>query len=189
MEEITVLHGTRNSIVPPTPAIVLRRGAIEKVVEEACKAREAFYLVFIHADMGGRALEADLEARSTRYCKAMCAICNWPPVRCITISPRHETEAWILADPQAVTEALGYLGTPDSIGLPPDANRAEQLNDSKAVLAAAMTKVSGCRRRADVRQLAPAIAQRQAIAKLRRAKSFIAFEANVLAALADLGSI
>ncbi len=189
MEAITLAHGIRNSIVPPTPAIILQRGTVAKVAQEACEARDAFHLVFIHADTGGRALEADLEARSVRYCEAMHAVCNWPPIRCITISPRHETEAWMLADPQAVTEALGYLGSPVSIGLPLDANRAERLGDPKAVLAAAMTSVRGRRRQVNVRQIVPAIAQRQSLAMLRRATSFVAFEASVQAALADLGSI
>lgn len=189
MEDLTLLHGTRNSIVPPAPAITLHRGPVAEVAHEACEAREAFHLVFIHADTGGRALEADLEERSTRYCEAMHAVCNWPLVRCITISPRHETEACMLADPQAVTEALGYLGSPESIGLPPDANRAERLGDPKAVLTAAMANVRGRRRQADIRQIAPAIAQRQSLAKLRRATSFVAFETSVRAALTDLGSI
>ena len=116
-------------------------------------------------------------------------VCNWPAVRCITISPRHETEAWILAGPQAVTAALGYLNSPGSIGLPGDANRAERLGDPKAVLAAAMVQVRGRRRDPDVKQIFPAIAQRQSLTKLRFARSFAAFEASVLAALADLGCI
>jgi hypothetical protein len=119
----------------------------------------------------------------------MHALCSWPPVRCIVIAPRHETEAWILADPQAVTAAFGYLGSPDSIGLPLDADQAERLGDPKAVLAAAMVEVRGRHRRLDIRQIVPAIAQRQSFVNLRRAKSFAAFEATLLAALTDLGCI
>jgi hypothetical protein len=123
------------------------------------------------------------------YCEAMQALCNWPPVRCITIAPRHETEAWALADPQAVTSALGYLGPPDSIGLPSGANQAERLGDPKAVLAAAVTGVRGRRRPYDPKQILPAIAQRQSLATLRRAQSFAAFEIRLVEALADIGCI
>lgn len=189
MEDMIMLRGTRHSTIPPAPAVRLRRGTVDRVAQEACTARDAFHLVFFHADTGGRALEADMAERSARYCEAMHAVCNWPLVRCVTISPRHETEAWILADPQAVTAALGYLGSPDSIGLPGDANQAERLSDPKAVLAEAMVQVRGRSRRLDVKQIFPAIAQRQSLAKLRQARSFAAFEASLLAALADLGCI
>jgi hypothetical protein len=189
MEEIVMRHGTRHSTIPPAPSIRLHRGTIDVVAREACAARDAFHLVFIHADTGGRALEAGLETRSIRYCEAMHEECGYPAVRCITLSPRHETEAWMLADPQAVTGALGYLGSPALIGLPSDASQAERLSDPKAALAAAMSLVRGRRRRADVTQIVPAIAQRQSLNKLRRSRSFSAFEADLLAALADLGSI
>ena len=115
--------------------------------------------------------------------------CDWPPVRCITISPRHETEAWILADSQAVTSALGYNGSPDSIGLPTSAAEAERLADPKAVLSGAVAQVRGRRRHIDVKQMFAAIAQRQSFAALRQTRSFAAFEASLLAALTDLGSI
>jgi hypothetical protein len=111
------------------------------------------------------------------------------PVRCITVAPRHETEAWILADPQAVTTALGYLGTPASIGLPANAHQAERLGDPKATLTQAMAHVRGRRRHLDIKQIVPAIAQRQSLARLRHAGSFAVFEAGLVAALADLGAI
>jgi hypothetical protein len=141
MEDIILLYGIGHATVPPAPAIRLRRGQVDEVAREACAARGAFHLVFIHADTGGRALEASLEDRSVRYCEAMHALCGWPHVRCITISPRHETEAWILADPQAVTGALGYLGSSGSIGLPASASEAERIGDPKAVLEEAVRQV------------------------------------------------
>ena len=189
MEEIIMLRGTRHSTIPPAPAVRLQRDTVDKVAREACATKDAFHLVFIHADTGGRAREADLEERSVQYCEAMYALCSWPSVRCITIAPRHETEAWILADPQAVTAALGYLGSPDSIGLPGDATQAERLSDPKAVLAAAVGLVRGRRRPFDAKQIFPAIAQRQSLTSLRKARSFVAFEFSLLAALGDLGCV
>lgn len=189
MEDIIMLRGTRHSTIPPAPAVRLRRGPVEKVAEEACSARDAFHLVFIHADTGGRALEANLKSRSCSYCDAMHALCCFDHARCIPISPRHETEAWVLADPLAVTDALGYRGPPDSIGLPSNATDAERLSDPKTVLAAAVNRVRGRRRPFDVKQLFPAIAQRQSLGKLREANSFASFEISLLAALTSLGCI
>jgi hypothetical protein len=180
MEEIIMLRGIRNSTIPPAAAIRLKRRSVEEVAKEACAARDAFHLVFIHADTGGRGLENGLEQRSIRYCEAMHTVCNWPPVRCITVSPRHETEASMLADPQAVTAALGYLGTPASIGLPANSRQAERLDDAKATLTQAMAQVRGRRRHLDIKQIVPAIAQRQSLVQVRNAGSFVVFEAGLL---------
>jgi len=187
MEDIVRLHGVRPAEIPPSPAVILRRGSVESVAKEACAAREAFHLVFIHADTGGRHLETGLNARSAAYCAAMQTRCDWPPSRYITITPRHETEAWSLADPPAVTDALGYRGSAASIGLPANAPRAAELVDPKTVLSQAVTRVRGPRRSFDVKQILPAIAQRQSLAALRQAPSFAGFETAVRAALADLG--
>jgi hypothetical protein len=189
MEEIIMSRGKRNTTIHPSRAIRLHRGSVEAVAKEACAARDAFHIVFIHADTGGRAIENRLERRSIRYCETMQILCNWPPVRCIAVTPRHESEAWMLADARAVAEALGYLGPPSSLGLPADAQQAEQIGDPKAVLAAAMTQVRGRRRRIDVGQLVPAVAQRQSLALLRQSRSYVAFEASLVAALADIGAI
>lgn len=189
MEDIILRCGTRHTTIPPAPAVRLQRGTPETVAREACAARDAFHLVFIHADTGGRAIEADLDERSSRFCKVMHELCNLSSVRCITISPRHETEAWILADPEAVTAALGYRGSPASIGLPGNANQAERLRDPKGILASAVGRVRGRRRSFSAVQIFPAIAQRQDLANLREARSFAIFEANLMAALADLGCI
>ena len=189
MEDILRHHGTRNSTIPPAPAVRLHRDTVEKVAREACAARDAFHLVFIHADTGGRAMEVDLSDRSMRYCEAMHAVCRLPLARCVVIAPRHETEAWVLADPNAVTAAFGYTGSVDSLGLPASAADAERLDDPKATLAAAMTRVRGRRRRPDIRQIVPAIAQRQSLDTLRQTRSFATFEASLRIALSDLGCV
>lgn len=189
MEEIIVRRGTRHSTIPPAPAIQFQRASVEMVAKEACAAKDAFHLVFIHADTGGRALEAGLGQRSLSYCEAMQALCNFPPIRCITISPRHETEAWVLADPKAVTDALGYVGSPSSVGLPSNASQAEQLKNPKQTLASAVKQIRGRRRPFTTNQVFPAIAQRQDLAYLRQSKSFASFENSLIAALSDLGCI
>lgn len=189
MENIVRSRPIGNSDIAAFPAVRLQRGEVGKVAQEACANREAFHLVFIHADTGGRGLQTSIQTRGTSYCEAMQALCDWPPDRCISVLPRQETEAWILADSMAVTAALGYRGSPASVGLPANAGEAERLSDPKAVLASALVQVRGRRRPLDVQQLFPAIAQRQSWDLLREAPSFRAFEAQLVSALADLGCI
>ncbi len=186
MEDVIVARRLGRATIPLAPAFTFRRTTVQKVAKEACAAREAFQLLFIHADSGGRNLAAGIAARSEAYCEAMVKHCNWPPVRCIIVSPRHEMEAWALADPEAVTAALGWRGRPESIGLPATGTAAERLPDPKSVLDAAISQVRGRRRRVDAGQLFSAIAQRQSVARLRQAPSFAQFEHRLAAALADL---
>ena len=189
MEELVIRDGVRNSTIPSSPSVRLRRGSVAETAEEACAARQAFHIAFIHADTGGRNLEAGMERRSVAYCEAMHAVCEWPPARCVSISPRHETEAWVLADPGAVVSALGFHGSATSIGLPANATEAERLVDPKAVLLTAVREVRGRRSSFNVSQIFPAIAQQQSFISLRESASFVRFEAALRGALADLGCV
>lgn len=177
--------------VPDAPAVKLGSGgrSIESVAIEACQFKDAYDVIFIHADTGGRHVERGLADRADAYCAAFSAKCDWPYDRCITIAPRHETEAWLLADGAAVTSAMGYSGDPAEVGLPPDARAAERLADPKQVLTAAAEAISGRRRRQSVDNIFPAIAQRQRLDVLRGSASFAAFEANLRACLRSMGCI
>lgn len=174
--------------VPDIPAAKFgRRGrSVESVSAEACDFRDAFDVIFIHADTGGRALEERVAQRSDSYCIALRARCDWPDDQCVTLTPRHETEAWILADGMAVTAALGYAGDPGEVGLPGDAKAAERLADPKAVLIAAVEEVSGRRRKHLVENIFPAIGQRQQLDVLRHSRSFTQFEDRLRKCLSAL---
>ena len=185
MEDLAIA-GTKLPNIPTVPAIRLKRGGPEEVAKEACATSDAFYIVFIHADTGGRGLASSIGSRSTAYCEEMHKLCGWSTDRCVLISPRHETEAWILADPAAVTGTLGYTGSAASLGLPTTPAEAERLIDPKATLRQAIAQVRGRRRAIDLAQVFPAIAQRQSLAELRKSPSFQAFEDGVRKALNDL---
>lgn len=177
--------------VPDFPAVRLgeRGRAIESVAEEACEFSSAYDVVFIHADTGGRDLERGLANRAQAYCEAFNARCEWPLDRCLTITPRHETEAWLLADGQAVASTLGYTGNPVEIGLPANAKAAEKLGDPKQALAGAIREVRGRRRSHEISNLFPAIAQRQSLNVLRGSQSFASFEQRLGVCLQALGCI
>jgi hypothetical protein len=177
--------------IPDVPAIKLGSSGrtVDKIAQEACSFRQAVDVIFIHGDTGGRSLEGRLADRTDAYCAKMMAVCDWPRDRCITITPRHETEAWLLADGEAVTKALGYNGAPEEVGLPVDAVAAERLRDPKLVLTAAIEKVAGHRRAQKIDNLFPAVAQRQRLELLRRSDSFAAFEARLRGCLRSLGCV
>jgi len=191
IRDIVARKGTGLVEVPDFPAVRLgaKSRAVQEVAKEACYFREAFDVVFIHADTGGRSLEQGLAERSDGYCESMNRMCSWPSSCCITITPRHETEAWLLADGHAVTGALGYTGNPAQIGLPADARVAERLADPKQVLRSAIEKVAGRRRAQEINNLFPAVAQRQCLDALRKSASFANFETRLSNCLQALGCV
>ncbi len=177
--------------VPDAPAVKLGSSgrSIGQVAKEGCEFREAYDVIFIHADTGGRSVEQRIAERADEYCAALAALCDWPCGRCITITPRHETEAWILADGEAITAALGYRGTPAEVGLPIDPRTAETLGDPKRVLSDAAAKIIGRRRMQKIDNIFPAVAQRQRLELLRRSASFAEFEQQLRSCLKTLRCI
>ncbi len=176
--------------VRDTPSVRLgRKGrSVEQVAAEACRGREAFHLVFVHADTGGRGQLARVSHRSTAYCEKMHERCELRAERCVLLLPASMTESWVLADPQAVLDTLGYRGRPSDLGLPIDAGKAEVHPNPKTCLDSALRAVRGPRRSRG-ETLLPAIAQRQSIDALRRSKSFCEFERSLHAGLRDLGIV
>ena len=189
MESLIMTRGTRSATIPQTPAAVFKRESVERVSQAICDAAGAFHIVFIHADTGGRAQERGIADRGTAYCQALADRCNWEPDRCVTVTPRHETEAWVLCDAEAVLDSLGYRGTPDEAGIPNNAAQAEREPDPKAVLTKAIRDIRGRRGAVEASVLFPAIAQRQQIERLRGSPSFRDFEERLSMALISLGCI
>jgi hypothetical protein len=191
LEEMSLAEAVRPLTVPLTPAVRLGRGmrSADAIAEDLCANKDAFYIVFMHADTGGRAQQNALHRRSASVCEIASHLCNWPSRRCITINPRHETEAWALADPVTVARVLGFSGEPAELDLPLDASAAERLPDPKATLASAARIVRGRRGRSGGGELLTAIAQGQSLEALRGAASFRAFEKQLREALRDLGHL
>jgi hypothetical protein len=191
MEEITLAEAIQQVTIATTPVVQLGRNSreVDAVAREICDNKDQIHLCFIHTDVGGRGLAKRLTERSSAYCHAVQKLCAWDPVRCVILAPRHETEAWVLADPNSVIAALDYKGTPDSIDLPANGAAAEALTNPKAALEAATSKVLGRRRRHSGSQLFTAIAQNQTLNALRQCGSFQTFENNLRLALISLGCI
>jgi hypothetical protein len=189
MEHLIISRGTRNATVPQSAAAVFKREGVEQAARSICAAKDAFHIVFIHADTGGRAQETAMADRGMAYCEALRERCAWHPDRCVTVTPRHETEAWILCDAEAVLKSLGYHGTPEEVGIPTSAAQAERERDPKAALKSAMISIRGRRRAVEPDVLFSAIAQRQNLDKLRESASFQEFEQRLSRAMISLGCI
>ncbi len=171
--------------VPDQPSVRLGLTSREvtNVAKEACEFFEAFEIVFVHSDTGGRGLQATLACRSTAYCEAMHAECDLEAFRCICLTPRHETEAWILADGSAVLGSVGIEGDPQAYGLPASPQEAERLVDPKRVLNDALDAMNVRPRSRNLDLLFPTIANRQRLSELYRAQSIRNFRDGVRAAL------
>lgn len=191
LDSILLLNGTRPITVPDTPALRLGRydRSICVVAAEICAGKSSFHLVFIHADTGGRALEANTSNRQEAFALKAFELCQWPPERIVKITPRHETEAWALADPAAVCSALGFQGNPNELNLPENAREAERLTDPKLCLDLAARAVSRRRYRAGASSLLTAIAQEQRLDFLRQSRSFQEFELELCNALRCIGCL
>lgn len=175
--------------VPDQPSVRLGLTSreVEKVAREACEFFDAFEIVFVHSDTGGRGLQATLDCRSTAFCEAMHTECGMEPFRCICLTPRHETEAWILADGPAVLEAVGVVGNPVAYGLPASPQEAERLVDAKQTLMRALDAMDVRPRSRNLELLFSTIANRQNLEELYRAKSVRDFRESVHGSLVAAG--
>ena len=191
LDEVLAEKGTRPVQVPALPTVYLgRRGRqVGTVAEEICREREAFHLLFLHADTGGRAMEENMTTRREAFAEAAEQLCGWRVDRTALLSPRHETEAWALADGEAVCRALGFLGAPEELGLPPTAAAAEQIIDPKKKLNDVARSVSERAYRGGATKLLPLIAQEQSINTLRGCSSFLQFEQSLERCLISLGCL
>lgn len=191
IESIVLRDGRLPVDVPARPSLRFGKKdrSVHAVAAEACAGRDAFHLVFVHADTGGRGQLARLDDRSAAFCRQMHQLCELPRARCVLLTPASMTESWALADPGAVLETLGYQGAAFDLDLPGNAAEAEAHPDPKACLEAALRSVRRRARRSRGETLLPAIAQRQSIDALRRSASFQVFERHLLVGLRDLGVV
>ena len=190
LDDILLREGTRPITVPEGPALRLgvRSRQVDHVAAEICEGRDAFHLLFVHADTGGRALAVNIASRREAFAQAAYDLCGWPLDRTVQISPRHESEAWALADPGAICRALGYTGDKGPLGFPVTPRAAEKLPNPKAELDRIVQQVSG-RRHKGTGGLLTSVAREQSLSTLRRARSFQSFEEELRSSLTTLGCL
>lgn len=191
IDEMARRHGRRPLTVPALPAVVFGKDGreVDRVASEICREQQAFHLLFIHADTGGRAQQELIRFRREAYVDRAVALCQFDATCCVFLSPRHETEAWVLADLSAVCRAFGVGTNPVESPLPLDAAAAERLVDPKACLSEFARLVVGRRRDPNTVRAMPLIAQFQNIESLRGSLSFQSFEENLRSAMVRFGAV
>lgn len=173
--------------VPDAPAVVFGIGSrdFNTAAEEICKAKEAFELLFVHSDTGGRALEAAIEARTTALIANAQARCGLRMDRCIVVAPKKETEAWCLADTNALRKNFGVPNAFAFPMLPGNPAGVENLQDPKLTMDEVIDSLPSKRKG---KFPFSGVAQCQEINNLMRAvPSFEAFYLSLASALGTFG--
>jgi len=110
---------------------------IDHVISLADRSDGAFTIVFFHRDQGANAERVHrewLEPLRKRWADRR--------EQLVAVVPVRETEAWLLADGQALRNALGVRWSDVEMGLPGSPRQVEQIADPKKVLNEVMRRVS-----------------------------------------------
>lgn len=171
-----------------TPFVLLRPRSprVEDVIAAVQAERANIDLLFLHADGKGQPEEA-LRRHIDPIGKSLASGAAGGP-RCVAVVPVHETEAWALADGDALRDVLGTNRTDEDLRLPPLAE-IERLPDPKSVLDAICARARG--RQGLSRPPAPfaALGERVGLPALRRLVAFRRTETELRAALRHLGCL
>lgn len=158
----------------------------ERIARAADEARPAWNILFVHADADADAHAALRERvwpsaeriRQRAYARA----------EIVAVIPVRETEAWTLADGDAIRRVLGTSLGNEALGLRSRGASLERLGDPKeqwnAILAAARRSRRSPRR--DLAGLLPPLGERCDLDCLRELPSFQHLEADLRSALAHL---
>ena len=176
-------------VVPEQPAAIFGQGSrsFDRAAKEICDARDAFVLLFVHGDSGGRSQQETVDRRTIGLCQKAHDACDLRLDRCIPVAPRQATEAWCLADIGALRAAFQLRPDyqfPQLIATP---RSVEQLNDPKTVARQIVEGTIRGRRRSPPRFPYTLVAQQQGLEVLRMVPSFEALYRAVSRALATVG--
>ena len=173
-----------------TPKAYKDSSRATRILEAARQDVGAFHILFIHADANGDAERARQErvepaVQLLRQEEEVANTCG------VAVVPVRETEAWALADGDALRGAFGTTLDDEGLGIPARPPEVERLTEPKQVLDHALREaVGGSRRR---RQRATtylnAIGERVRLAQLRTVPAYRRFEGDLRAVLRQMGYI
>lgn len=177
------------AMVPEQPAAIFGRKerAFDQAAKEICTAREAFVLLFVHGDSGGRGQQTTLDRRTAGLCRMAHDACGFSLERCIVVAPRQATEAWCLADPDALRSALQLRHNHEFPELSAAPRGLEQMTDPKATAQSILANLLRGRRRRPPRFPYTVVAQQQRLEVLRTLPAVEDLYQSVRRALATIG--
>ena len=169
------------------PSALHERPRDERIAAAAALHEGAWNIVFVHADGAGdpekaraEAVQPALDALRARFPAAAPAI---------GVVPVRETEAWLLADGEALRSVFGVNLTDAQLRLPSPRHLVEALIDPKAVLQAAFmaTGPTGQRRRKGTSPMLGALGDQVSLDCLAHLPSFRRLTEDLRAALLQMG--
>lgn len=161
----------------------------ERVVQAAAEAAGAWQILFLHADGAGDAAasHARLVAPGLTLVEQRCGALGVG----VAVVPIRETEAWALADGDALRFVFGTTLDDAALGVPARARQVESITDPKQALEAAHARTgpTGRHARAGAAASLSSLGQRVALTRLRQVPSFARTEADVMTAMRQLGIV
>lgn len=178
-----------NANIPDTPVETFGnpKHDLEEIAKKVCEGIDAFHILFVHGDTGGRALANQIDNRTCALCDHAYRRCNFPPERCIILAPNREIEAWTLADADAIRSTFDLRANATLHGIPNRPAQVENIHDPKAAINTFLTSLINGRRRRIPKWPYARIAQDQSIDVLLQVPSFAAFIEPLKVALRGLG--
>jgi hypothetical protein len=155
-------------------------GAVIKAIQGFINSID---ILFVHADGKGQQDKTFAERIGP-----IAAAYDTERLIVVGVVPIHETEAWALADGDALRRSFGTTLSDSDLGIPGGAGEIERLVDPKQHLRDAQRRAMGGRRHRRIRNELPLPLLGEAIGldQLRRLPAFRRLEEDTKAALSDL---
>ena len=158
-----------------------------KIANAAFEAREAWNILFIHADAdtsGQRARSERIQPAIDEVRRRLTSVRH----QTVAVVPVRETEAWAICDGDALRLSFGVTLNDQQLGVPRRAQDVETIADPKATLEASFVATRPGTRNAR-RGAAPylgLIGEEIALSRLQQVPAFAAFQRELEAALVAL---
>lgn len=164
-------------------------GREHRILAAAESARGAWKILFVHADGAGNPQR--IRAQQVEPGVALLRATYGNDGVGVAVVPIRETEAWVIADGDAIRLVFDSQRTNTELGLPSLSRSAETVRDPKALLdnAFAATEPSGRRRRQGVSPYLNALGEQVSLIRLRELEAFRMLETELRSALHQLGIV